>query len=155
MAFSDKCLELIELKKSDGSNSTNDTQNSEQIFQKELNLEEALSLTPHSQGEFQDINIYGLTVGKRVMLWYKLWEIMMLNENLLIVADSPSVCSEMVYGLLSIVKPFESCCEFFPYMTVFDKDVDKVSFRINESQTGIVIGVTNPLFLKVCFELTF
>lgn len=59
---------------------------------KELNMEEALSLTPQSQGEFQDINIYGLLKGKRVLLWYKLWEIMMLNESLLVVADSPSIC---------------------------------------------------------------
>ena len=61
-------------------------------IKKDLKLKEVLSLAPRVQGEFQDINIFRLLKGKRVLLWYKLWEVMILNQSLLIVADTPDIC---------------------------------------------------------------
>ena len=42
--------------------------------------------------DFNQINLYTLMGKQRVCLIFKLWEIMMLNEHLLILADSPVIC---------------------------------------------------------------
>lgn len=90
MAFSDKCLEIIQL--SPGNPPKQEIDQDQLKEDEEMNLEDALHSNHHTQGDFQDINIFRLMTGRKVMLWYKLWEIIMLGESLLIVADSPSVC---------------------------------------------------------------
>lgn len=205
MAFSDRCLSLIQLKvksaedilKADeeeeekkhkeknikfslddgiegGEDNDNDDQDSEmnevkeegelkselgeelgiEISKKqELKLEEALSSMPYVQGDFQDINLFNILHGKKVLLWYKLWEIMMLNQSLLVVADSPSTCSDLVYALQSIISPFRSSSEYYPYLTVFTQGLSDIEKSMRTSKNGVIIGVTNPLFLKVIYSL--
>lgn len=36
----------------------------------------------------------------------------------------------------------------YPYITVFDKEVDMIRKVYNKSRDGILIGGTNPLFTK-------
>jgi hypothetical protein len=48
----------------------------------------------------------------------------------------------------SLTAPFESVAEFYPYMTVFDKEMDLIKKNYMKSREGIVIGATNPLFVK-------
>jgi hypothetical protein len=42
--------------------------------------------------DFKDINLYRILGRQPACLVFRLWEIMMLNESLLILADSPIVC---------------------------------------------------------------
>lgn len=44
--------------------------------------------------------------------------------------------------------PFQSSCEVYPYITVFDKEVDHIRKNYLKSRDGIIIGGTNPLFAK-------
>lgn len=34
--------------------------------------------------------------------------------------------SEVVFGLVSIMKPFRTTADFYPYLTVFDKDMEYI-----------------------------
>ena len=50
--------------------------------------------------------------------------------------------------MLSIISPFQSICDYYPYLTVFEKNVNKIAKKIKKSKNGMVIGVTNPVFVK-------
>ena len=56
--------------------------------------------------------------------------------------------SELVFALKSILVPFHSSAEFYPYITVFDKEVDMIRKAYPKSRDGFIIGATNPLFVK-------
>jgi hypothetical protein len=56
--------------------------------------------------------------------------------------------SELVYALHSITAPFQSSCEVYPYITVFDKEVDIILKTYQKSRDGIVVGGTNPILTK-------
>jgi hypothetical protein len=85
---------------------------------------------------------------KKVDLVWKLWEIVLLNKSILIISDKPSISSEVVYLLQSLIFPIEFKGRYFPHYTVFDNEFDK-----NDDQqslhNNLIIGVTNPIFLKV------
>lgn len=99
--------------------------------------------------DFNKINIFTIMGRQRVCLILKLWEIMMLNESLLILADSPEVCSELAFILQSITAPFESSCEIYPYITIFDtREVDIITKTHRKCRDGIVVGATNPRVAK-------
>lgn len=53
-----------------------------------------------------------------------------------------------MFALQSIVAPFTSSSDFYPYITVFDKEVDTIRKTFQLNRDGIVIGGTNPLFTK-------
>lgn len=55
----------------------------------------------------------------------------------------------MIYGLLGIVAPFVPCTEYFPYLTVFEHGLDDIEERIKDKKSSVLVGVTNPVFLKV------
>jgi hypothetical protein len=58
------------------------------------------------------------------------------------------ILSELVFALQSLVAPFESSAEVYPYVTVFDKEVDLIRKAYPKSRDGFIIGATNPLFVK-------
>ncbi len=72
----------------------------------------------------------------------------MLNKSLIILADSPDLCSEAVYSLIASMFPVSFQGGFHPYFTIFDQNFNKIkdSKDINKN---LLIGVTNPLFTKV------
>ena len=51
--------------------------------------------------DFKHINLYSLMGSQKVCLIVKLWEIMMLNECLLILADTPIICRYSVFHTAS------------------------------------------------------
>ena len=53
-----------------------------------------------------------------------------------------------MFALQSIIVPFQSTCEVYPYITVFDKEVDQIRKNYSKNRDGIVIGATNPLFVR-------
>lgn len=75
-----------------------------------------------------------------------MWELMVLGEPLLVMGDTPTVCGDMVWALLELIKPVfsvsHSCCgtpnllckipfggEFRPYFTIQDPDFKLISAR--------------------------
>ncbi|KAJ2447642.1 hypothetical protein GGF42_005385, partial [Coemansia sp. RSA 2424] len=50
------------------------------------------------------------------------WELMILGEPLVVLADTPSRCSEAVVGLVDIIFPITYCGDYRPYFTIQDPD---------------------------------
>jgi len=72
----------------------------------------------------------------------------MLNKCILVVCDTPEQCADMVYGIVSLLQPLKCVSEYYPYLTVFDPEYKNILKKIYDSPKGVIIGVTNPLFLK-------
>lgn len=91
-----------------------------------MSLDEALSFNIKSRGQFQDINLYKILRGEKVLLWFKLWEVILLNKSILVVCDTPEQCGDMVYGMISLLEPLKCCSEYYPYLTVFDPEYKNI-----------------------------
>jgi hypothetical protein len=85
---------------------------------------------------------------KKIDLVWKLWEIVLLNKSILVISDTPSISSEVVFLLQSIIFPIQFKGKFHPYFTIFDNESDAMKSS-DSLLNNLVIGVTNPLFLKV------
>jgi len=61
-----------------------------------------------------------------------------------------NVNSEAVLGLLSIIYPLEYQTDYKPYFTIYDPEYREVQNLYDKKIAKCaLIGVTNPLFLKV------
>ncbi|XP_004845377.1 protein DENND6B isoform X3 [Heterocephalus glaber] len=76
-----------------------------------------------------------------------LWELMLLGEPLVVLAPSPDVSSEMVLALTSCLQPLKFCCDFRPYFTIHDSEFKELTTR-TQAPPNVVLGVTNPFFIK-------
>ncbi|XP_062850558.1 protein DENND6B [Trichomycterus rosablanca] len=76
-----------------------------------------------------------------------LWELMLLGEPVVIMAPSPTVCSEMVLALVSCINPLKYCCDFRPYFTIHDSEFKEYTTR-TQAPPNVILGVTNPFFIK-------
>ncbi|KAF5901673.1 protein DENND6B [Clarias magur] len=76
-----------------------------------------------------------------------LWELMLLGEPLVVMAPSPTVSSETVLALVSCISPLKYCCDFRPYFTIYDSEFKEYSTR-RQSPPNVLLGVTNPFFIK-------
>ncbi|KAF9214141.1 Protein dennd6a [Podila verticillata] len=75
------------------------------------------------------------------------WELMTLAEPLMLIGTSPEVCSESVASLVDLINPIPYCGDYRPYFTI--QDTDFKSFCNKSSPpSSIVLGVTNPFFVK-------
>jgi len=119
-------------------------------FKSEPNLPYILSdLGIQERGLFQDINLFSIFKFDKINLLYKLWELVMTNQPLLVISDAPSDCSETVFGLISLISPLDFNGDYKPYFTIYDP-----AYRVYQEQyerkviSNAILGVTNPLFLK-------
>lgn len=85
---------------------------------------------------------------KKADLVWRLWEVVLLNQSILVISDKPSISSEVVYLLQSLIFPIQFKGRYFPYFTIFDNDLD-CSDDPKNMHHNLLIGVTNPIFLKV------
>ncbi|NXM31463.1 DEN6B protein, partial [Oxyruncus cristatus] len=76
-----------------------------------------------------------------------LWELMLLGEPMVVMAPSPTVSSEMVLALTSVLAPLRYCCDYRPYFTIHDSEFKEYTTR-TQAPPNIVVGVTNPFFIK-------
>lgn len=76
---------------------------------------------------------------------------MMLGEPLLIYAEDPSTCSQIVAELLDITKPFTYFANFRPYYTINNEDLCLYTNKNLRPPQNIILGLTNPNF-KNLFE---
>ncbi|KAK4350000.1 hypothetical protein RND71_029313 [Anisodus tanguticus] len=100
------------------------------------------------QGLFHDADLFGTFRGILMQLW-KLWELLLIGEPILIIAPTPPQCCEAVAGLVSLVAPLLCSIDFRPYFTIHDPDFA----HLNSLQEGaafppMILGVTNLFFLK-------
>ena len=69
---------------------------------------------------------------------------------LLIVADTPTYCSEAVLGIISLISPLEFIGDYRPYFTIYDPEYKMI---LEESERkmvrNIILGITNPFLSKV------
>lgn len=100
------------------------------------------------QGLFHDSDLFGTYRGLLMQLW-KLWELLLVGEPILIIAPTPPQCCEAVAGLVSLVAPLLFSVDFRPYFTIHDPEFANLnSLQEGSSFPPIVLGVTNLFFLK-------
>lgn len=97
---------------------------------------------------FSDFRIFPVFRGLLLQLWM-LWELMIIGEPLLVIATTPTLCSEAVSALVSIVAPLTVSVDFRPYFTIHDPDFERLnSLKKGQGFPPMVLGVTNLFFLK-------
>ncbi|XP_071903474.1 uncharacterized protein [Coffea arabica] len=73
------------------------------------------------QGLFHDSDLFGIFRGLLMQLW-RLWELLLIGEPILVIAPTPPQCSEAVAGLVSLVAPLLCSVDFRPYFTIHDPE---------------------------------
>lgn len=100
------------------------------------------------QGLFHDSDLFGTFRGLLMHLW-KLWEVLLVGEPILIIAPTPPQCCEAVAGLVSLVAPLLFSVDFRPYFTIHDSEFSILnSLPEGAAFPPMVLGVTNLFFLK-------
>ncbi|KAK6148668.1 hypothetical protein DH2020_019580 [Rehmannia glutinosa] len=100
------------------------------------------------QGLFHDSDLFGTFRGLLMQLW-KLWELLLVGEPILIIAPTPPQCCEAVASLVSLVAPLLFSVDFRPYFTIHDPEFAILnSLQEGSSFPPMILGVTNLFFLK-------
>ncbi|KAJ1747338.1 hypothetical protein LPJ78_004605 [Coemansia sp. RSA 989] len=73
------------------------------------------------------------------------WELMILGEPLVVLADSPARCSDAIVGLVDIIYPIRYCGDWRPYFTIQDPDLRAIVSK-SHVPPNTVVGVSNPFF---------
>lgn len=105
------------------------------------------------QGLFHDSDLFGIFRGLLMQLW-KLWELLLIGEPILVIAPTPPQCCEAVAGLVSLISPLLFSVDFRPYFTIHDPEFTKLnSLQAGSSFPPVLLGVTNLFFLKALREM--
>ncbi|PAV92255.1 hypothetical protein WR25_09022 [Diploscapter pachys] len=76
-----------------------------------------------------------------------LWELVLIGEPLLVIASTPSRSSAIVQSLIQLISPLRYMHDFRPFFTIHDSEFKEYSTK-SKSAPRIVLGVTNPFFIK-------
>ncbi|KAL3830411.1 hypothetical protein ACJIZ3_019213 [Penstemon smallii] len=100
------------------------------------------------QGLFHDSDLFGIFRSILMQLW-KLWELLLIGEPILVIAPTPPQCCEAVAGLVSLVAPLLFSVDFRPYFTIHDPEFAILN-SLHEGSTfpPVILGVTNLFFIK-------
>ncbi|KAI9201829.1 uncharacterized protein BJ171DRAFT_516673 [Polychytrium aggregatum] len=91
--------------------------------------------------------LYELFSRSLEVLWI-CWELMVLGEPMLVMADSPVGSSEVVAALVELIKPIPCGGDYRPYFTIQDSDFKGYINRSGVPPSATVLGVTNAVFAK-------
>ncbi|KAI8589363.1 hypothetical protein BDZ88DRAFT_418612 [Geranomyces variabilis] len=91
---------------------------------------------------------YELFDGSLELMWTA-WELLLVGQSLLVVAETPQACSDIIWGLVELLKPIPFGGDFRPYFTIQDSDFKGIANRQRLPTTATILGVTNPVFTKV------
>ena len=91
--------------------------------------------------------------GEKADLLFRLWELVLLQRSLLVLADSPDRSAAAVFALMSLIFPLRQEGPFWPYLTVFDAQFPALQAP-GGGWPGGVAGATNPLFAKLSAKFT-
>lgn len=78
---------------------------------------------------------------------HMLWELVLTSEPIVVMAPSPTDCSQMVQSLMSLITPLAYCAESRPYFSIHDSEFKEFTQR-QQGPPPIILGVTNPFFSK-------
>lgn len=83
------------------------------------------------------------------MLIWNIWELIVTEQPLLIVANDPRECSHAVLTVLSLIHPLTTSADVRPYLTVLNDDTEVYSEMSKQKNfPNAIIGTSNPLLLK-------
>jgi hypothetical protein len=108
-----------------------------------------LPSVPFTMPPIHEVNIYKSLQPILVHI-HLLWELILLNESIVVIASLPSVCSELVQALISIIWPLKYASDYRPFFTIHNTEFAEYSSK-NCVAPPHVVGVTNPFFTK-CFQ---
>lgn len=111
------------------------------------NLFYAQSVLTKTLSAVDELNVY-LHMNSFLGDLWTLWELMLLGESVLVVAQTPEQTSNVVQALVSLILPLRYGGEYRPYFTIHDSDFKKLS--VAHGAGNSVLGVTNPFFLREC-----
>eukprot|EP01126_Amoeba_proteus_P052035 TRINITY_DN6256_c1_g1_i1.p1 TRINITY_DN6256_c1_g1~~TRINITY_DN6256_c1_g1_i1.p1 ORF type:complete len:394 (+),score=80.55 TRINITY_DN6256_c1_g1_i1:761-1942(+) len=108
-----------------------------------------------------DFNLYTMFSRMIDKLWV-LWELVLLAEPIVVMANSPDMCSAAVLNLISLIYPLQYMGDYRPYFTIHDPEFQALSENFVDEDSsstsvapppnlkgkGIILGVTNPLFRR-------
>jgi hypothetical protein len=101
-----------------------------------------------SLGPFNFFEMLGHEVCTRFA--WSLWEVLLLGEPLLIVADDTSLCSKAVLSLQTLIAPLKYTGDIRPLLSIFDPDFQMFQAQLNSKRmNAALIGATNPVVLKL------
>ncbi|XP_065175056.1 protein DENND6B-like [Sycon ciliatum] len=78
---------------------------------------------------------------------YLLWELVLLNEPLAVMAPNPTLCSKFVQVLINMILPLHYGSDYRPYFTIHDTEFKDYTTR-TQAPPNVILGVTNPFFTK-------
>jgi len=96
------------------------------------------------------IGLYSVFQGLSICLWHA-WELTLLAQPVLVLASTPTVCSQAVLALCSLIAPLKPAQDFRPYFTIFDDEFEKLSTLSSSPAAlleGPILGATNPFLLR-------
>ncbi|KAF4532616.1 hypothetical protein B566_EDAN011529 [Ephemera danica] len=76
-----------------------------------------------------------------------LWELVLTAEPIVVMASSPTICSEMVHSLVSMIAPLMYCADYRPFFTIHDSEFKEYTTK-SHAPPPVILGVTNPFFAK-------
>eukprot|EP00731_Ephydatia_muelleri_P000715 Em0001g715a len=76
-----------------------------------------------------------------------IWELVLTNQPIVVMATSPTVCSNMVQALVSLIHPLTYAADYRPFFTIHDTEFKNYTTR-TQTPPQVILGVTNPFFAK-------
>ncbi|XP_014675670.1 PREDICTED: protein DENND6A-like [Priapulus caudatus] len=76
-----------------------------------------------------------------------IWELVLTGEPVVVMANSPTVCSETVLALVSMILPLRFCSDYRQFFTIHDSEFKEYTSRA-QAPPPVILGVTNPFFAK-------
>lgn len=75
------------------------------------------------------------------------WELVLINEPIVVMSSSPTLCANAVQALISLIHPLKYCSDYRPFFTIHDTEFKHYTTR-TQAPPQVVLGVTNPFFSK-------
>ena len=113
------------------------------------------------QGLFQDVGLYSCFGPALTPSLWHLWELVITGQPVMVFAPTPSLCSQTVLGLVSMISPVGFHGDFRPFLTIYDPDFKDISAACAATKSRrnagkgsssrlpvLLVGYTNPFFLK-------
>ena len=101
--------------------------------------------------QFYEIPLPNYFKGASIGLLWNLWELMITESPLLIIANKPEEAAFMVGIIISLIYPLKFSGDYRPYATLYDSDIKEYAELHNKQKMSpvIIIGACNPYFPKV------
>lgn len=116
------------------------------IASPEKDCERTVGMPSQIFPNLNEVNVYK-ALNPVLVHVHLLWELILLGEPIVILAPSPSMCSQTVQALVGLILPLKYCCDYRPYFTIHDSDFKEYTTK-TQMPPPVMLGVTNPFFAK-------